>query len=980
MEQLDLLSAELSGLSLIEASAGTGKTYTITGLYVRLVLEQGCLVDNVLVVTFTNAATAELRERIRSRLVEVLRAFEAGGKGDDFCRGLFHRSPDTDQAIRRLRYAVLGFDQAAVFTIHSFCQRVLMESAFESGMPFELELVADQGDLLQEIADDFWRCNVQDVSAGLLDYLLAQKITPESLLSAVCGGLGKPYLEVRGAVLPENLQLLENQFLEAFNQARNHWLEEGDSVRTLLREDSNLNGNKYRKTSMENWFLALDGYFGSSPGLWFEQLGKFSSSVLFNSVKKGKAAPQHPFFDTCEILVERRSALMFAYEQAFVALKQNLLAYCDQELQVRKANLDRALGAEGGEMLAESVRQRYTAVLIDEFQDTDPIQYRIFSRIYGVNKCPVFLVGDPKQAIYSFRGADIFAYHQAKNDASQGYTLDMNWRSSPRLITAVNALFNQSHSSFLYDWIPFQSVKSPDITRDALLDRGASESPLRVWFQSGNPKPVTRADAEQLATCATAAEIFRLLRQGQAGDTSIGDCNLTGGDIAVLVRSHRQGRLIAQQLQGLGIHSVQQSRENVFHSPEAGELERVLWAVAEPDRLFRVMAALATNMFAVNGNALDSLRDDEQQLEQHLAFFQMLHRYWQDQGFICMFRHLLSGGGAKRLLGLIGGERRLTNLQHLGELLHQYDHAGQRGMEALIKWLSRHRQRKGVGDEETELRLESDENLVQIVTIHKSKGLQYPIVFCPFLWDGKVYSETGKSFSFHDEWQDFQPVLELGSERMEMGRPQAIKEEFAEGIRLLYVALTRAQYRCYFVWGNMAGAGKSALAWLLHPADAVQQTGDAFKKLGDEALRGRLDEIAQQSMGSILVEPLPEIDDNPILSATDESWIGTVRHLTRDLDSISRVTSFTALTSGHSSELRDHDAQLPRPTEEQAAHNIFGFPRGARAGCCLHAVFEQLDFANVQRPDLELLVQKTLRAHGFAAEWVPIIVGMVGNM
>ncbi|VAX10867.1 Exodeoxyribonuclease V beta chain [hydrothermal vent metagenome] len=990
MDQLNPYNAELSGLSLIEASAGTGKTYTITGLYVRLVLEQGYGVENILVVTFTNAATAELRDRIRSRLVAVLQAFEAGGGDNDYCRELFARCADHDQAIRRLRYAVLGFDQAAIFTIHGFCQRVLTDSAFESGMPFESELLVEQGDLLQEIVDDFWRCNVQDVPTGLADYLLAQKVTPEKLLIAVQGGLGKPYLEIRGAVLPADFLIVEAEFHAAFKQARELWLEAEDAVREMLRADTSLNGNKYRKSSLENWFVALDGYLGSTPGPWFEQFAKFSTTALSGATKKGQTAPLHPFFDACEDLLEAHDSLDLAYQRALVALKQNLLAYCDQELRARKEqqhvqsyddlllNLNAALGAEHSVELARSIRNRYTAVLIDEFQDTDPTQYQIFSRIYGESDQPVFLVGDPKQAIYSFRGADIFAYHQAKTDARQSYTLDLNWRSDPRLIAAVNALFDQSHHSFFYDWITFHGAKSPAVARDELLDNGSPEAPLRVWFQGHDPKPMARVEAEQLATRATAAEISRLLQQGQDGETRIGDSNLSGGDIAVLVRSHRQGQMIGRQLRMLGIHSVQQSRENVFHSHEAVELERVLCAVAEPGRQSLVMAALATDMLAINGNAIDELMGDEQQLEQHLGFFQTQHQQWQEHGFMRMFRHLLAEGDiAKRLLSLVQGERRLTNLQHLGELLHQRDIDGQPGMDGLIKWLSRCRQTSGQGSEEAELRLESDENLVQIVTIHKSKGLQYPIVFCPFLWDGKLHSETAKSFSFHDDLHGLQPVLELGSETIEESRPQAVQEEFAEGIRLLYVALTRAQHRCYFVWGNLAGAGKSALAWLLHPAESVPQTAEAFKQLDNEMLQQRLDEVVQQSAGGILVEPLPGGDGMPILSMAAKQLADGVRHLTRGLNSTSRVTSFTALASGHSGELPDYDAQQPRPAAERTAHNIFGFPRGARAGCCLHAIFEQLDFAGCHRPGLEQLVHATLQAHGFAMEWMHVIADMV---
>ena len=990
MEKLDLFDAGLDGFNLIEASAGTGKTFTITGLYLRLVLEGERQVDSILVVTFTNAATAELHGRIRSRLVEALQAFEAGAGNDDLCRRLLARCPDRAQALRRLRRAVLDFDQAAVFTIHGFCQRVLSDSAFESGMPFETALAPEEDDLLQEIADDFWRRQVQDVSPALADFLLERHITPGRLLAAVRGGVGRPCLEVRGGTPPRDLELREAEFRDAFDQARELWLEAGDEVRERLRTATGLNGNKYRKSSLENWFREMDACLGPRPGPWFRDFTKFTTGVLSASVKKGGTPPRHPFFDACEALAAARENLEAACGQALAGLKTSLLAYCNRELRARKAkervqsyddlllNLDQALSGENGPALAEAIRRRYSAVLIDEFQDTDPTQYRIFSRIYRDSGLPVFLVGDPKQAIYSFRGADIFAYRQAREDAGNQYTLDLNWRSDPRLVAAVNALFDQPHESFFHHWIPFHRAGAADRERDGLCDPGSAGAPFRIWFMAGGAKPLAKADAEQAATRATAAEIVRLLNQGRQGRVSIGGRKLSGGDIAVLVRSHRQGRLVGERLRALGVHSVQQSRQDVFQSHEAEELERVLRAVAEPGGKSRVMAALATDMLGISGNAMEALCRDEQALEAHLEFFHEHHRRWREQGFVRMFHHLLSDSGvAMRLLGFADGERRMTNLLHLEELLHKYDSSGRPGMEGLLKWFSQRRQGGAPGGEETELRLESDENLVHIVTIHKSKGLQYPVVFCPFLWDGRLYAEKAGSFSFHDPAEACRPVLELGSDRMEEGRVLAMEEEFAEGLRLLYVALTRAQHRCYLAWGNVSGAGKSALAWLLHPAGSVARTGESFKRLGDEALRSRLDELAEKAAGGILVEPLPRGETGPLQGRADEAVTGAARQLGRPLGPVSRVTSFTALVSGHGAEPPDYDARQMTPAAGRRGHDIFGFPRGARAGRCLHAIFERLDFTCLRRAGLEALAGDILRAHGFDLNWAPVVADMV---
>ncbi len=987
MKELNLLYTELSGLNLIEASAGTGKTFTITGLYVRLILEMDCRVDGLLVVTFTNAATAELRERTRSCLVDVLQAFELGESSDPFYQGLLDQSVDHEQAQRRLRLAILGFDQAAIFTIHGFYQRVLSDHAFESGMPFESELISEQTELLQEIVADFWRCEIQDLSPGLLDYLLAEKVTPEKLLSSVQKGIGRPYLEVRGMAFPVDLVPQEAMFIHAYEQVRSIWMNARQNVQELLQSDTSLNGNKYRKSSLLNWFQQMDDYLNSQSVSPFDKFIKFTTNELTASVKKGKSPPKHIFFDACEALAAIWSTLAPCYAQALIALKQNLLTYCNQELSVRKAkaciqsfddlllDLDRALSGEHAAVLIEAIRQRYSAVLIDEFQDTDPIQYRIFSTITRNSELPVFLVGDPKQAIYSFRGADIFAYHDARQDAGNCYTLKTNWRSDPKLINAVNMLFKQPHASFFYDWIPFYEVEAAEKQRDELHDLNGVDAPFRVWLIEGE-KSLAKADAEQLATRATAIEIARLLKQGQEGYVRIGDQKLSGGDIAVLVHEHRQAKKMAQQLSELGVYSVQQSRENVFHSPEAVELLCVLNAIAEPTKQPRIMAALVTDMLGLNGHDIEHLQTDEQALELWLESFRNYHQLWQERGFARMFRQLLLHEQiAKQLLSRVGGERYYTNLQHMGELVHQHDSVTKLGMEGLVKWLSRQCQNRTQVSEEQELRLESDEDLVQIITIHKSKGLEYPIVFCPFIWADKIHAENKKSkkspFFFHDEKANYKPVLELGSARFEEDRRFAIQEERAENLRLLYVALTRARHRCYITWGNISGTEQSALVWLLRSDKSAAETTD---------LQTELDEWVKKSGNSVFVDPIPKEDGQVVQLCNNQNDTGSVRLFSRRFNVQSHVTSFTALTSGHAGDQPDYDEQLPARVDRPAAHDIFGFPRGAAAGRCIHSIFEQIGFATYERKKLELLVEDALIVNGFESDWMLVVANMIESV
>lgn len=1006
IQRLDVFRAPLEGINLIEASAGTGKTYTITGLYLRLVVEAGIRVDQILVVTYTVAATEELRERIRSRLVAAKEALARGETKDDFCRSLLASCSDRQPALRRLTNAIRSFDEAAIFTIHGFCQRVLADSAFESGMLFETELLPDQREILQEIVDDFWRQEFYQTSPLFIAHLLDEGYSPDVLLQAVRPHVGKPYLQVLSPARAETgFEQAETEFSQAYRQARQIWQTDQAAVAALLIDNPNLNGNSYRKASIPGWLLRMEAYLHrETPNLaLFDKFEKFTTGHLNEAAKKGKTPPRHDFFDACERLAVTHAGLINVYRQHISLLKSRLLDYCNAELEIRKRrrqvqsyddlliNLHRALHETHGQTLAQTIRRRYSAALIDEFQDTDPVQYEIFRRVYGDQGLPVFLVGDPKQAIYSFRGADIFAYLKGRSDAAQRHTLDTNYRSDPGLIEAINALFRQNSYPFLFETIPFYPAEAAIKEREPLRVGKETQAPLRLWVLGGGAdgKPLDKGPARELAARATAVEIARLLDLGIRGEAQVGERSLEGGDIAVLVRSHRQGRMVREELMRLGVPSVQQAQDNVFDAREALELERMLMAVAEPGRESLIKAALATELLGLTGAEIYQLGEDERAWEIHVEAFREYHRLWRERGFIRFFRTWLYREDVpRRLLRFRDGERRLTNLLHLAELLQT--RAGDRGMEGLIKWLAEQRRVRGGEDDEQQLRLESDENLVKIVTVHKSKGLEYPVVFCPFLWDGKLWADDAKQdFVFHDPERERQPFLDLGSERRDAGRVHARREELAENLRLLYVALTRARHRCYMVWGKVKGAGTAAPAWLLHPPRPVDPDGDPlaaaaerFQALDDRGLWNELKGIEEQANGAVGIAPLPAREGILYRPPRGEELRFAARRFPGPLPGEWRVTSFSALATGHSAELPDYDAgpEVAVATEAEAPGPLldaFDFPRGARAGSCLHAILERLDFTCRDRDELQTLLEKTLVEHGFETEWVTPVADMV---
>jgi exodeoxyribonuclease V beta subunit len=984
----------LAGVTAIEASAGTGKTYTITQLYLRLLVEQGLDVAGILVVTYTKAATAELRSRIRERLVEAAGVFRTGSPPDGFHAELLRRVPDHAGAARAIERAVQGFDEAAIFTIHGFCQRVLTERAFESGVPFDTDVVPDQDDLLLEVVDDFWRLHVEAATPGLVRYLIKARWSPEWLRNQVRGHLGRRYARVLVPDDPGDLTPIEERVAAAVVGLRGDWSGVRDGLARLVK-GLPLEKASYRDAHVAADVAKIDGLLaaGASAAELCAAVRRFTSVRLVEHRTDPCWVPDHPFVRRCDELAAAVAARDAAYAARAALLFARLRDFAEHELAVRKTAagvqfyddlleaLWRALHDPlRGAALAAAIRRRYPAALVDEFQDTDPVQYDVVRRIYGDAACPVVLVGDPKQAIYSFRGADVFSYIRARDEADARHPLDVNWRADAPLVEAVNALFTSHARPFVFDGIRFvRSDPAPDRTAPVLQldDPGPA---LRIWWLDGSTdKAVPKKDAARRAIEATASEIARLLALGAAGRARLGDAALVGGHVAVLVRKNEEGRRMREALLARGIASVQQAVDSVFASREAAELERVLVAIAEPGQAPLVRAALATEMLGYDADALEQLAGDDGAWDERIERFHEYHHRWQTAGFVSMLRELLVRERvAERLLAFPDGERRMTNLWHTAELLQAAAMRRRGGIAALVEWLADARDAEAgrpaeMTDDEHLLRLESDAELVQIVTVHKAKGLQYPIVFCPFLWDGHLYAQKGPHLVFHED-DAARATLDVGTPDGALRRRRACDEELAERLRLLYVALTRAQHRCYVVWGKVNEGGRSPLAWLLHAggSTSAEAIAERYDGLAPGALRAEVDGLAARSGGSIAVQTLPTPTAARVAAPASPGVDLAPRRLRHPIRPGYTIASFTALVRDEVELERPDFDQADEPTTEPAevALDPHGFPAGPRVGRCLHAILEAIDFVAPE----PTVVGAKLRAFGIDARWEPVTV------
>ena len=990
----------LQGTNLVEASAGTGKTWTIVALYVRLLLERRIPVEQILVVTFTKAATGELKSRVLERLVALRDALskdvEALRDSDDpLLRHVAQQCSDPTRDVAWLTAAIESFDLAPIHTIHAFCQRALSEEAFDCGLPFENELLVDDAALLDLAVADCWRRMVTEADPLWAAWLQAHNIQPSTLIAEIAELRNKADAVHR---LPEKPPVdAEARYAACYRRARESWQSSAEEALALL-DKCLVRRNPYHARNIGNWRGRLDLCFApTAPHLAIDKCIEYFCAAKMAEHCADGVSPAHALFDALDALWGEKQRLEGAFAARYAHLCSGIYREAMEALRTHKRarrvrayddllrDLHEALQGEQGAALAARLRRRYAAALIDEFQDTDPVQYGIFRALYADSGQPLYFVGDPKQAIYAFRGADVHAYLAAAEAADKAYTLGTNHRSTSALVRAVNVLFERNADVFFADRIGYRPVDAAGRADGRLQDEGAEEAALIFRFMPRPDKAYGKGHAGNVATESTAAEIVQLLQRAQRGRVQLDGRALAGGDIAVLVYNHRQAAQIKEALAARGVASVTYGQESVYCSIEAEELAQVLAAVAEPTREGLVRAALATEMLGRSAAELAALSEADTTWDATLERFVHYHRLAAEHGFMHMWRELLRREDVpQRLLALPGGERSMTNLQHLADLLHEASIANGLDLEGLLRLLARARDGHYGDVEAQQLRLESDAHRVRILTVHASKGLEFPVVYCPYLWDGRLRSADAERIVYH---RDGRTYVDFGSPEQEEHRTLAMREEWGERLRLAYVALTRAKHRCVVHWGAVNEGEYSSLAWLLHgeAGDAADPQGFAarFKSLDDEALRARLHELAQRSDSAMAVTTLEEPDDCVLQRDASQSPVGAARVFSGAVSAPWRVSSFSGLISRKERELPDYDAlDVARVAggPQGVRDDLFDLPGGVRTGQLIHTLFERIDFRRSAGAEVDATIARTLREYDYDPRWQPVLARMLSDV
>jgi exodeoxyribonuclease V beta subunit len=957
------------GVTLIEASAGTGKTFTIAGLILRLVIEQGFSIGQILAVTYTVAATGELRDRVRKRLRRALEDLRRGESEDEVVRK-FLEGGSVKKGIMALDAAVQNFDEAQIFTIHGFCQRVLRENAFESGAVFDTELLPDSSPIIDEVARDFWRRRFYEAPPLLSRLALAQGLSHGKWAELLNRLRNHPDIHIFPGPGKLDCASLASQIKRKFKAVIGEWERAGEQVTEILMEDKSLSRNQKayhpdRVREMTRSLDALAANFETSPPESLNAIAQLSASVIADNLLKDKMPPKHIFFDLCE-------DFSVSVAQYFDRLTHEFIDFARVEMPLRKARLNvqtyddlltrlrDALADEAGTAFREALGFRYRAALIDEFQDTDPVQYDIFTRIFGRGKHFLYFIGDPKQAIYGFRGADVFTYLRASEEASAKFTLGTNWRSEKRLLDAINLLF-RDHPS-LGRGIEYHEVSPPQNPCAGFHELTGDERQARLRFRflkSDDPagSEFNQADAETKIVRAVAADIVRL----KAGGGRLGARPLKFGDMAVLVRTNMQAARLQEMLRAAGVRSVLKTDQNVFRTQEARDLLMLLEGLLEPGRGHFLNTALITVLFGIVPLEIVGIEGDESARQKKLEQFMGWRAEWKQSCFIAMFRSLLLEQNVReRLVQMPGGERKLTNFLHLAELLHREETARQLTPEALRVWLREqiHSDDSGEGHQ---LRLESDDDAVLLATIHKSKGLEYPVVFCPFPW--KAADNPRRSeILFHDPENKNRLTLDL-RDKSEAALHDSLtaEEKRGESLRMLYVALTRAQNLCHVYTGDISKFETSPLAAIL----------------GGTPPMPALQALEKQSGGNLDVTLIdPEADDTAAFLpwGCDDTEKLQAREFVGAISQTRMIASFSGLVSDGAKEEADRDSggtEVADAAEQPVPDALAGFERGVRAGLFWHDLLENLDFENPGM--IRDLVAGKLASHGLDETYNPAI-------
>lgn len=971
MKNLNAKTITLQGRHIIEASAGTGKTFNITELYIRLLVEKRLLPSQILVMTFTKDATQEIIGRVEAKIRDVLEDISEGKEVKISIKGRDTLIQKGDENYKHLKRSLLEIDEAAIFTIHGFCKKVLSEQAFASGMEMDVSMEVDTSDILQKVVEDFFRKHINKNKINF-EYLQAYKLhTPDMFLDKLRNVVRANYeILAKQAISLDEFKILKKQQLELF--INNHDIVDDFLSKLGKGEPQGKRVDEYHRVL--EW-LKLDNETLFPDDISIITDGRKTSAKLIKPILVGVKELRD-----LQVEIKRANAAQFI-KQACLKIRQDFAKAKEQKGVLDFDDLITKLcqSVKKSPDLVKTLQHQYPVALIDEFQDTDAEQYQILDTIYplknsshsheggnlltnGLNlkdtrlreydsssdqndsNLLLLMIGDPKQAIYGFRGGDIFTYLKAKDSCSSDnqWSMDTNWRSTREMIKAYNRLFYKNDyepedegelgEDIFSKGIGYQLVKASPKANEKAKDFDDSFKPINYFYYQV-AEDDNKSDIDNNLSAWTANEIVRLLNSKKVVES----------DIAILVENGTQAKIIQKALQAKKLSSVYLSqRDNVYHSQEATEILALMEGINDLENKSMLKRALSTSLL---GGSADKFIDyiDENDIsawDEEIEKAKSLRQQWHKYGFMAFIMQIIHQNFIQRS---DSKERVITNILHLAELIkvaeNKYKHPNQ-----LIKWYRQ--QLNSTATSEGELRLESDDNLIKIITIHGSKGLEYSVVFIPFAsYVSSKKFQVGDFSKYYDK-NIKQTVYKIG--RDDNIKPQIENEVIEELMRLFYVAVTRAEHRCYIGVAKYQDkksdiSFRSPLARFLD----YQKDDDWLEKIQNITANP----INQSSLIDVATSHCYESEN---LITNDQFDHDTLQNLkANDINKLANdnweMLSFSKISKSkvqntalekENDESEDDSAQK----SQQELEFRFTAPKGADIGNILHNVLEHTDF------------------------------------
>lgn len=1016
-----------AGSYLIEASAGTGKTYSIAALFTRLILFEEIPIEKIVVLTFTNAATAELKTRLRSRLAQVAEILKKAQldiqkielpDNDDFLRDLFEHAKAKNingkTLWQRAHFAVSDFDRSSIYTILSFCHKILSEEAFVCHMPFSFEIeTGKKQEINLKLSEDFWRKNIaHDYQKILLCNLF--ELNHKKIFKNISSFIGKQHLNYKKyhtditeinniipkidisdnqvAWLPEQIKLLSNdKKTEKLAQNFQKLLDRIKLTGTNKIEIKfwkiypNLNKNSYRFDTFFNSFSSLQNFITINTNIKpttdflekLEKIHQLENDERLNDEEKNIA------INISETLKKIKQCLNDSIEK----IHFDMLEYIYQNAELEKESSDirdfndllldveRALN-NNRQALSEQISDKYEVLLVDEFQDTDDIQYDIFKKTFIEQNKKVFMVGDPKQAIYRFRGADIHAYLRAVKNADHRYSMNTNYRTHQKLIDVINRLFD-CKAPFVYENIDYIQVKAQRENSDLTPSIPA----LTVLQIDTNNK--LSDEIYKLSAQSVAEHMAYVLKQ----NIQYKQRNLNTGDIAVLVRSHTEAEIIRKALKQQGIESVSVRKDSVFVSIHADILYALMQFWLNPNENAHLWRFVLTSvLFNYTEDEIRTFNNDLIKNIENINDARKIVEIWQRKGIFSAYQYFAEKHKIEQRLIKHRDYRALSNISQLIETLAIVSEDYQ-NPHALLNWFKQQIIKENRSEEtsdQQQLRLETDENLVKILTIHVSKGLEFPVVYCPFIYKEIQHDNDALNIIHQDDADEIKSKAHQSACEQQLVN----KDMLSDHTRLLYVALTRAKESLIFCDTNselvISNTIPSAIHYLLrqrNPEIASQKDLYIPKEYFRQPEKSEYSTDVLRNIFQDMPQDVVFIEDTKTLSKTfrlpESEKTSQKKYIAAPMPardfSGRKFYSFTAWQRretqkhSHNTQIETFETEQITPNKNTEQFGIHNFPAGVVSGLCLHEILEKFDFQTPASTQIEKINAK-LTSYGFDTE------------